>query len=128
MKSSILNIWEGSKYVSGFLHARVLNIYKFSYVDRVLNMRRDAIMECFWIFLDSEYVRFLHMQGLHKVLNITEYGWIITYDRILFWICLVNVSQGPPVFNMPGLRMWQGCEYARVTQGVEYAWINLNML
>ena len=28
---------------------------------------------------------------------------------------------------MPGIRIWQGCEYARVTQGAEYAWISLNM-
>ena len=28
---------------------------------------------------------------------------------------------------MPGLRTWQGCEYASVTQGAEYAWISLNM-
>ena len=27
-----------------------------------------------------------------------------------------------PVLNMSGLRIWQGCEYARVTQGAEYAW------
>ena len=43
-------------------------------------MRRDAIMEKFWIFQDYEYTRFL-----------------------------------------PGLRIWQGCEYAIVTQGDEYA-------
>ena len=28
----------------------------------------------------------------------------------------------PPVLNMPELRIWQGFEYARVTQGAEYAW------
>ena len=37
-------------------------------------MRQDAIMEEFWIFQSSEYLRFLHMQGLHKVLNMPEYG------------------------------------------------------
>ena len=52
----------------------------FRKYDRVLNMRRDAIMEEFWIFQDYEYTRFL-----------------------------------------PGLRIWQGCEYAIVTQGDEYA-------
>ena len=39
---------------------------------RALNMRRDAIMEGLWIFQDSEYARFLHMQALHKVLNMAE--------------------------------------------------------
>ena len=29
---------------------------------------------------------------------------------------------------MPGLRIWQRCDYARVTQGVEYALIMLNMI
>ena len=48
-------------------------------------------MKEFCIFQDSEYAMFLYMQALHKVLN------------------------------MPGLRLWQGCEYARVTQGAEYA-------
>ena len=28
---------------------------------------------------------------------------------------------------MLGLKIWQGCEYARVTEGAEYAWIALNM-
>ena len=44
-----------------------------------------------------------------------------------FWICLVSVSNKPPVLNMLGLRIWQGCEYARVTHRAEYAWISLNM-
>ena len=25
-----------------------------------------------------------------------------------------------PVLNMPELRLWQACEYAKVTQGAEY--------
>ena len=37
-------------------------------------MRQDAIIEDFWIRQDSEYVRFVHMQALHKVLNVPEYG------------------------------------------------------
>ena len=28
---------------------------------------------------------------------------------------------------MSGLRIWQGCEYARVTQGAEYVWMSQNM-
>ena len=49
-------------------------------------MRPDAIMEEFWIFQDSEYAKFLHMQG-------SEYAWI-WLNMAGFWICLVNVSQG----------------------------------
>ena len=30
------------------------------------------------------------------------------------------------VLNMTGLRIWQDCENARVTQCAEYAWIYLN--
>ena len=40
-------------------------------------MRRNAITEGLWIFQDSEYAKFLHMQALHKILNMPEYGWII---------------------------------------------------
>ena len=54
-------------------------------------MRRDAIMEGFWILQDSEYARFLRMQAVHKVLNMPEYGWI---PMAGLWICLVNVSRG----------------------------------
>ena len=45
----------------------------------VLNMRWDAIMEEFWIFQDSEYATFLHMQALLKILNMPEYR----YGRVL---------------------------------------------
>ena len=59
---------------------RVLNISEFQIFvnfrkyDRVLNMRQDPIMEEFCIFQNSKYVRFLHMQALHKLLNMPEYG------------------------------------------------------
>ena len=36
-----------------------------------------------------------------------------------------RVLNMPPVL-MPGLRIWQGCEYAMVTQGAEYSRICLN--
>ena len=32
----------------------------------------DAIMEEIWIFQDSKYARFLHMQVLQKVRNMVE--------------------------------------------------------
>ena len=31
-----------------------------------------------------------------------------------------QVLNTPPVLNMPGLRIWQVSEYARVKQGTEY--------
>ena len=46
----------------------------FRKYDMVLDMRREAIMEEFRIFQDSEYARFLHMQELGKVVNLPEYG------------------------------------------------------
>ena len=53
-------------------------------------------MEGFWIFQDPEYARFLHIQGLHKVMNMPEHGWIMPAQTVLakFSICQVNVSQG----------------------------------
>ena len=54
------------EYVPSFKYARVLNIRKF------LLMGWDTITEGFWIFQDSKDTRFLHMQALHKVLNITK--------------------------------------------------------
>ena len=38
-----------------------------------------------------------------------EYDWILPHGRVL------NMSE-PPVLNILGIRIWQGCEYARVTQ------------
>ena len=42
-----------------------------------MNMSQDAIMEGFWMFQDSKYARFLHLQALQKVLNMSEYDWIM---------------------------------------------------
>ena len=46
-------------------------------------MSWDAIMEEFWIFQDSEYGMFLHIQALHKALNMPEYDWIMPYGKVL---------------------------------------------
>ena len=46
-------------------------------------MHWDAIMEGFRMFQDSEYVRFLRMQVLRKVVNMPEYGYIMSYCRVL---------------------------------------------
>ena len=53
------------------------------------------------------------MRALHSVLNMPEYA------STEFWIHLV--------LNVPGFWLWQGSEYARVTQGSNYAIIWLNM-
>ena len=37
------------------------------------------------------------------------------------WSKFYRVFNMAPVLNMPGLEVWQGCEYARVIQGSEYA-------
>ena len=62
----------------------------------------------FWVYHISVYVSFALC---------SEYAWW-TFHKIL---------NKPLFLNMSGLRIWQGCEYARVTQGAEYTWINLNM-
>ena len=130
--------------MSGFLifqvsqYARVLHFQGytgFTYFhkyDRVLYMPQDAIMEGFWIFQDSDDTRFLHEQELHNILNMAE-----SCLNKVFWLCqgseyawskFYRVLNMPLVLNMPGLTVWQGCEYARDTQGAENAWISLNML
>ena len=59
-------------------NASVLNFQgytRFNYFrkyDMVLNICRDASVEGFWIFQFSKYAKFLHMQALHKVLNMPE--------------------------------------------------------
>ena len=104
-------------------------------------MRRDAIVEGFWIFQDSECARCLCMQALHKVLNILEYGWIMPYGRVLNMFG--NASQGfasgskfARTQNMVRLWICDGCtgwvclnkpDYAlkmsQLLSNVEYDWI-----
>ena len=56
-----------------------------------------------------------------SVLNMPEFRIFVNfrkYDRIL------NVCRDAIAIMekfLPELRIWQGCEYARVTQGAEYA-------
>ena len=76
-----------------------------------------------------------------KIRNMPSFFICKHYSR--FWICLIwpknswinkqfwLFSQGfecSSSSNVPGLRIRQTCEYARVTQRVEYAWIIQNML
>ena len=58
------------------------------------------------------------------------------YGRFLhipeFWVYQVFayaslVLNNPQVLNMLGLWIWQGYEYVRFTQGIEYTWLSLNM-
>ena len=60
-----------------------------------------------------------------------EYVWICLNNALwqgseYFWSTFHRVLNKPPFPNMLGLRVWQRCECARVTQGAEYAWIYLN--
>ena len=36
------------------------------------------------------------------------------------WSKFQRVLNMPPILNIPGLGVWQGCEYARAIQGAEY--------
>ena len=75
------------------------------------------------MFQDSEYTRFLRMEALHKVVNMPEY-WLknaLWQGSKYAWSRYYKDLNRPPVLNMLGLRTLQGCEYARVTQGAEYA-------
>ena len=77
-KNPILNLYEGVLNMFHVLNLSEFWIFaNFRKYGRVLNMRRDAIMEGFWISQDSEYARFLQMQASHKVLNMSEYHALI---------------------------------------------------
>ena len=62
----------------------------------------------FWLWQSSEYGRVLNMRPLRSAMNMPEYA------LTEFLICL-------------GFKMYQGSEYARVTQGSKYAKIWLYM-
>ena len=133
-KKPILNLWEGSEYMSDFE-------YSEPWIVRALNIRKFLLI---WRGSESEYAsgcnngRILNIPGFHvsqvsayvSVLNIPEYGWIMQFSRVLN-MPVQRLRKGlkkPPVLNIPGLRVWQSCKYAKVTQGAEYAWISLKML
>ena len=81
-------------------------------------------MTGFWIYVGmqlekaSEYSRILSMSGFcimqvsHKVLNMPEYGWIMSYGRIL----------NMPVQNLQGFKKASGSKYARA-QNMARLWI-----
>ena len=100
--------------------------------DRVLNMFQDA-------WKDSEYFKILNMPDFCIcVTQGSEYVWIRLNnarincsDRWLWqgseyaWSKFHRILNMLLVLNMPGLRIRQGCEYARVTKDAEDAWICL---
>ena len=61
------------------------------------------------------------MQVIHKVLNIPESGQIMPHSSVLNKHSqrFTGFLKKPPIVNMARLRIWQGCEYARVTKGGE---------
>ena len=59
-------------------------------------MRRDAIMEEFWIFQASEYARFLHKQALHKVLKMPEYG-LVDLGHLFNFSSVTQEKEAPQV-------------------------------
>ena len=133
-KTPTLNLWDSSAYVWGFKYVRVLNTPRLSILQgseyasgrnngRVLNITGCRIWQI------SEYV---------SITKCSEYAWMMPAKLFWpFWLWQSSeyawskfhrVLNMPSVLNMPGeLRIWQGCEYARVTKGVEYAWISLNI-
>ena len=97
-KHSILNLCNVSEYVLSFKYVRVLNISELSICQGsepisvnitvfFLNMHQYAFMEGFCLWQSSEYA----LSKFHSVLDMT------------------------PALNIPGLRIWQAVEYARVT-------------
>ena len=128
-KNTILNLWEGSQYVSGVEYVIVLNIPKFSLIWR----GSDYLSGCNnGKVLNITGFRVCQVSAYASVAKGSEYAWIwlnnvlsqgFQYD----WFTFHKVLEKPPVLNMLGLRIWKGCEYARVTQSAEYLWISLNM-
>ena len=102
---------------------RVLNMSEFWILanfrkyDRVLNMRRDAIMEGFWIFQDYEYARFLQIQTSLKVLNMSEYHTLIMSQYA--WICLNKAEYDWIYRHIPKKNKKKNCQ---LCQNSERAW------
>ena len=71
-KNSILNLWRVLNMCLVLNISELWIFVNFRKYDRVMNISRDVIMEEFWIFQDSEYARFLHMQAVYRVLNMVE--------------------------------------------------------
>ena len=101
----VLNFQGYTGFIFFRKYSRIPNRLDFRYIKmlhKVLNMTELCLHKLFWLYWlwqGSEYA----CSKFHKVLNM------------------------PPVFNMPGLGIWQVCEYARVAKDAKYPWIRLNM-
>ena len=84
----------GMQLRKGTEYAMILNISSFSIYNHYTR---------FWIWLNKARI------------NCSDYGGVIHMSGQSFRI--LNI---PLFLNMPGLRIWPGCEYKRVTEGCEY--------
>ena len=94
-KRSIIDVWQGSEYVSGSEYPRAVNspgfwiclwfwmCYSLGYT-RVLNMSLILNMLAFWLYQSSEYARVT--QGSEYVWIILEYAWLCLALSGYAWI------------------------------------------
>ena len=78
------------------------------------------------MFLNIPGFRVLQVSAYASVAQGSEYALIWLNNALgqgseYTWSMFRKVLNKRSVLNMPGLRIWQGCEYARVAQGAEYA-------
>ena len=111
-KKFILNLWEGYKYVLAFKYASVLNINQFSLI----------CQGCEYAF-GCNHKRLLNIPGI----QVSQVSLDESLHKVLARSTFHRVLNKPLVLNMVLCRIWQGCEYVRVTQGAEYAWISQNI-
>ena len=111
-KNSVLNLWEGSEYVSCFKYVRVLNIFKFSLVWQ----------GCEYVS-EWNYGRVLNIPGF-RVCQVSAYAASVTQASEYVWIWLDNVLRQNSdhswwmfhrVLNKPAvLNMAQNSEHGKV--------------
>ena len=70
--------------------------------------------------------RVCQVPAYEKAVQVSEYAWICLNNALRQgseYACskFHSVLNKSLVLNMPGHRIWQGCEYVRVTQCAEYA-------
>ena len=46
---------------------------------------------------------------------------VLCQDSEYAWSAFHSILNKPPILNMLGLRIWRGCECARVIQGAKFA-------
>ena len=111
----IFIIWQSFEYVSGFNCERVLNIlgFRICQISPCVSVTQGS--DNVWIWMNNAWIS-----------NASIPFWLWQGSGYA-WSKLHSVLKNPPVLNMPQLRMWKGCKYARVTQDAKYTWINVNM-